>query len=558
MDSGRVLPESRFGSLSIAYLFGLVAITAGLAYFWSLTANDSLWLDELHSAWTVADGWADIPSRAAAGNQGPAYFWLVGAAVELAGLTEPSLRFVSLLSACLLLLLLTEATRRLTRSASLGLLAGFAAALDPNLIFYAREARPYAFVMLLATCHVLLTRWVVLSGLRMALLSWLAVGVTLFFTHYTAALVFVAEAVWVLVLALPPSSRRISLRRWLMLYTLLGAACLPALSHLQAIASRSDDWAAFVPSRSALAIATLFPCWLYVLIPVLAAVAWRWGMTTERQSTQALTNRPMDTETILLIGIWYLVPVGLAWFTTSTETARLFFRRYLVAANVPLWIATALPATGNTLPFRRRTGYVLTLCGILVLSAGSRPSEFWTQHSREDWKRAVQSIQKTHRGHEPIFLRAGLIEDHQLANRPLSKPFTEYCCFPLRGIYQPNNAGDTVMPLPSGLAESPSPEHLQSIERAHRGWLLSRGSPQAADSIRDRWQRALGQVDWRTETQRFGRLTLIRFSRSNSADPSAPGKGPSANELLVPTSPPLPRAARIAGERGEGEGNANR
>ncbi len=39
-------------------------------------AGESLWLDELHTAWTVSGGIGELPHRAAMGNNSPLYFLL--------------------------------------------------------------------------------------------------------------------------------------------------------------------------------------------------------------------------------------------------------------------------------------------------------------------------------------------------------------------------------------------------------------------------------------------------------------------------------------------------
>lgn len=76
---------------------------ASFCWAWSL-AGESLWLDELHTSWVVADEWSQIAARAQAGNQSPAYFYLVKLTVKLLGQLpiaasqETALRLPSMIS----------------------------------------------------------------------------------------------------------------------------------------------------------------------------------------------------------------------------------------------------------------------------------------------------------------------------------------------------------------------------------------------------------------------------------------------------------------------------
>ena len=112
--------------------------------------------------------------------------------------------------------------------------------------------------------------------------TWIATGVLLFYLHYTAALLFVAEIVyyalvWILArfplagasglssstrwrfgfpFAAKASSGRSFGYRWTQLVTdviLLGLGLLPAVPHLREIAQRRQDWSSFVPARSLVA-----------------------------------------------------------------------------------------------------------------------------------------------------------------------------------------------------------------------------------------------------------------------------------------------------------------
>ena len=111
--------------------------------------QDPVWVDELHTAWTVSGQFHEVAQRAALGNQSPLYFWLVHPVHQVCGQNEFSLRLVSLTSSILLLLTIPWVVHRLTGSLLSGCLSVALAAFDDQFLFYAVEARPYASVQLI-------------------------------------------------------------------------------------------------------------------------------------------------------------------------------------------------------------------------------------------------------------------------------------------------------------------------------------------------------------------------------------------------------------------------
>src|SRR3954464_10090950 len=64
--------------------------------------SESLWLDELHTAWCAVGPLDDVARRAAIGNQSPLYFWLEWFLVGILGPSEFSLRLLSIAAGSLL------------------------------------------------------------------------------------------------------------------------------------------------------------------------------------------------------------------------------------------------------------------------------------------------------------------------------------------------------------------------------------------------------------------------------------------------------------------------
>src|SRR5206468_6541242 len=92
--------------------------------------RESLWLDELHTAWCAVGPLDEVARRAAIGNQGPLFFWLEWLFLGILGPSELSLRLMSFVSGSLLPLAIFLLARR-WKLETAGLVAAGLLAVDP-------------------------------------------------------------------------------------------------------------------------------------------------------------------------------------------------------------------------------------------------------------------------------------------------------------------------------------------------------------------------------------------------------------------------------------------
>jgi uncharacterized membrane protein len=238
------LASSRRLALVAGLLIALVAV--GLRW---LDFRDSLWLDELHTAWCVSGSWSDVAPRARIGNQSPFYFYLLRVIVEAGGLSELTLRLPSMMAGLALVGVAGFATFHWSGSPAAGLLAASLVAVDRNCIFYSQEARPYAILQLVAASHLLVV-WQLAHRVTVTSRALFVLGaIVQFYLHYTSALFLTAEIVFLLDALL--SRNRPESYSWRGLgldLALIVAAALPAGWHLAEIGSRRSLWELFVKS----------------------------------------------------------------------------------------------------------------------------------------------------------------------------------------------------------------------------------------------------------------------------------------------------------------------
>jgi hypothetical protein len=261
--------NSGFEGLRIWVTVLLVTCVGAIFRFWQ--AGESLWLDELHTAWAISGGLAELPARAMRGNCSPAYFLLPWLACQSLGYSTFAVRLVSLLAGVATIPILFAFLRRMTGSRAAGLLSAILLALNTHALFFSLEARPYAVVQLAALTHVWLLYELVESPTRLRRAPFVVGGVLLFYLHYTATLVLVAEAVfylaWWAVRRRSPNYRPVSAA---IDAAIVAVCCLPMLPHVWEIASRRNNWAFFVTPRP---LHNVLGTWLYRLdVYVYAAV----------------------------------------------------------------------------------------------------------------------------------------------------------------------------------------------------------------------------------------------------------------------------------------------
>jgi len=536
---------SRFSlPLQITLLLAIVTFGAWLRF---RSADDSLWLDELHTAWVAqAADWDSLQQRAAMGNQSPLYYCGVAAVVDLLGPSEFSVRLLSLLAGSLLPIACWGLARRLIQfDARIGrlpyeLLAAWLVAVDPLAVFYAQEARPYACVQLAAVLHVWLLVELLEHSSWLKRLSWIACGGLLFYLHYTAALVIAAEVVFVVAsyIATAWTSGRLNRRgltEWAgNLFSLILLA-LPTLLHLREIYERRQNWALFVDRVGLAELAELprvIP-WspaaaLLAIAAAIALVPRRPKLPGEKtravQQDEHLSNLAWATSpSIGLLLCWFVLPIAVVAITSAADWLRLWHVRYLIGVTPAAFLLAAMLPRLLT----PRAGVLLAVGLALYAAWSSNSSLDWlSRHGRslrsEDWKSAVRFL-NTQSDHHPILLRSGLIEADALRNSS-DERLAEYCCFPLASLYELNRSASEIHPLTmtnSGALTEPIREVLQSPAGEKRTiWLVARGDAKRADQI----VRELQQTFARHATQvgvanhhSFGRVQVRKLKLSTSS-----------------------------------------
>ncbi|MCH2180568.1 MAG: glycosyltransferase family 39 protein [Mariniblastus sp.] len=478
----------QLGLIGLALLVALVAIVLR----WMISLNEPLWIDELHTAWSVDGPLDSVASRAAQGNQTPLYFWLEWLVCRQFGLTEFWLRLPSMLYGSLTAVAASLLVWKFQRAPMAALTAGLLIAIDPLFLFYGSEARPYALLHLLSLLQVFFfIREMEISQdparvPRRRVPTCLAILTALMlWTHLTAVLLVVTELLFLLFFA-----RRFPVKAPLISIAVGSLALLPMTWLAMDVFSKRQDWQTV--SDSGLLIRQLWPAPLIcVMVPALTGWLVSWRKTV--QSVTQPATQPSQQRWIPWLAwplAWGLTPLLLLWFADLSGLAPAAMNRY-AQVGAPAWPVLCGVLLAR-IPVRSyRFAASLLVLAVAIFFSGNLGSLLEKgmpgRHRHENWAAAVNLINsKGTTG--PLFLFSNLIEDHQALPRTGSGSEINqdkrlaYLSFPVTGIHK-IKSGITVIPRPTLPNRRFTPSDLAAVQKNGGAWLLVRGDPRLTDVI---------------------------------------------------------------------------
>lgn len=187
-------------------LLGVVVVGGAVLRFWRLGAQ-SFWYDEWLTIGATSGGPLDL-ARHIADREGhpPLYFLLIWIWSQIFGDGEVALRSVSALAGVATIPVVYAVVRELGLARRVALAAALLVSVNPMLIWYSQEARPYSLLALLGAVSLLAFARLWRRGGRREWGLWSASCAVLVAVHYFAAFVVAAEAVALLVALRQPAA----------------------------------------------------------------------------------------------------------------------------------------------------------------------------------------------------------------------------------------------------------------------------------------------------------------------------------------------------------------
>ncbi len=484
------------------------AFGAGLALAIVLrwrAVQESLWIDELHTAWVATGPWHELYRRAAIGNQTVVFFGIEWWLIRALGAQDWVLRLPSLIASLVAALAIFFLARQATQRTDWAFVCLLIAATDGHAVFFGTEARPYALVLLMAVLHVAaLWRWSKANRSGYALAWWIITGVLMFHLHVANSWYLAWEIAVVLVAAWKRQCLVRTLWWVLLKVTVLLASALLCFRTVTLVWERWEQWTALRgPSTLIHVLASLHLGWylLGVWLVVLAAV-----LVGERHRAK---------QGLWPLSVWlWLVPTAGAWGAMQLGLLPVVLPRYLVATAPAAWLAVAQVGAQLSCSLRHwlnRVGLGVVL-GLVVWLNGPRwqmilQGQPWRN---ENWRNALAVVQEHFQTGDVILLRPGLLElETACRSTGNAAGLVEYLTFPLRTFYSPNLALETAYLLDNTWQPRLEAEQLMRIRRAPRVWIVLRAEPEAADRIQEYLARTVfeGNTGW--QVFYFGRVRVV-------------------------------------------------
>jgi mannosyltransferase len=378
----------------------LVAIVlgGGVVRFWGL-GSQSLWYDEWLTAETASVGLTDLVSDVAH-RQGfpPTYFALLWGWVRVFGDSEVALRVVSALAGTATVPLAYAVARRFRQRRPVARVAALLVAVNPMLVWYSQEARPYSLLALFGVLSLLAFAPVWQRGGRRDLVVWSLVCAGVVALHYFGIFLVAAEALALL------ARHRDEWRR-------VALACVPSAAVLAAVApiaatQHSHEanrlWISGFPFTDRLSeaghSALVGPGppgdrW-WIAVALVVAVAVLLGATRAR---------PDDRRVAALLAGVGGGAVMIAVLPAIVGLEDVVVSRYLIASLVPLIIAVAVALTTSTPRWIGGFGAALVaVVSLTTIVAMARDPDL----QKPDW-RAVADAVETGDGDRALVLNVG-------------------------------------------------------------------------------------------------------------------------------------------------------
>jgi 4-amino-4-deoxy-L-arabinose transferase-like glycosyltransferase len=406
---------------------------------WNLAAQ-SVWWDEAFTVQTASHGWANLWHMLQTGDRNPPlYFLSLFLWSGVAGWSEFSLRFLSVVYGVIGVMLVYKSTARLFGSRA-GACALAVTAFAPALVVYSQEGRMYALFFALAAGTIYCGLRIAHAGTSIrqyALRSRQYSGLLLFesallLTHYFAVPLVVALNLFLLIDLIRHTADR---RAWLKWIVGQAIACLPILI-----------WTAIIFSTpgSLIKASELRPDWLYFAWQ--SIVLWMTGVRDTSLQMGSIFAISIGMIGITAIAAWFadrrarfVIAFGLTSFLLAFGLASLltsFHPRYVLVFSIPMFILIGSVISSATR--RINIGRWSLVGGLVFLTATGLALAGWQialdpQYAKDDARSVAAYLQAKSTPDDVIVVEANdytlSYYDHGLAATKMITASTEADAF---------------------------------------------------------------------------------------------------------------------------------
>ena len=448
---------------------------------------ESLWLDELHSAWIIADDIGSVYQRSIIGHQSPCYYFQLWVWKQVVGDSELILRLNSVLMVAGGCGVIAYGITNWTHSLLAGFVSGLILAMENNSLFFGTELRPFALVILCSSISIVIFLHLLSSESRHThSTSWCLLIITILFSAICqptclgvlAWLPFCLCGIWLI-----RSPKQFGRFTWLdtalITITLLTTLMLWQMTLRQSWAEKSM-WGSFATATHWQQIWNIWD-WSYLLI--IPSIPLLTILIIGKFQRSKIKDRSIVHGLGFIVALTILTTL-LYWCLSSLEIVPVWHRRYFIAVLPILacfgggclgYVQLRLADTRTS-----AVGCVVLAASIIIFLGVHQGTLEKLRHypvalvkRGEDWRNAIEWLEQESSPESVILLDSGLIEGRSWITPKLFENGNDaklgYLSFPVRGPYWLNR---DVMPVGRMLQPAiPLPNAKNSI------YILTRDAP---------------------------------------------------------------------------------
>ena len=406
----------------VELLIALVVATVLRVY---RLGDESIWLDEAVTVTVAQESWwfllFEFPG---ADPHPPLHYLLTKAWISLAGTSEFSVRLLSVLFGIATVPLLYYLALRLFDRFTATAAAVFFA-IAPFQIWYAQEARMYALFVLLTVASFFALVRLTDQYTSARAVTYVIVAALLAYTHMYALFILFVQGIfivwrWLRVESPEETPLALPFQAWFRTYLGLGVAISPWLALLFMRLSTSTErigWISEPEPAVFRRIFTLFsygytsdsmywhqgPSSLHIVIAAgcillaLGGVMRRSALLDGAITRWGISPKSIEQEraAILLLSLWVVVPIALAYILSHLITPFLILRPTTAMAPAFLLLLAVGARTLASVSIPYRSGVPYVVAALLISGMVVPLPAYYAEDHKEEWRDAAAFIDRT-------------------------------------------------------------------------------------------------------------------------------------------------------------------
>lgn len=411
-----------------SYLLWIVIALAAFLRLYNLS-GESLWTDEIGTCWiSNAPSLAETARRTVVTQgQSPFYYIMEHLVISVLPVSELSLRLLSLIAALVSVVFIFKLSYLIFEDNVKSLTAALVFAINENLIYYGREARPYSLGLMFALLSMIYFIRITQRNTRRDVLIYTVSTILMCYCHYVFASILIVQNIYLayeIFYRKNPIPGKIS--RWITAQVVTGISLLLLFGQIEGMFhNRSNwNWLTILPLEQAILqfVGIFNPATLLIL-----GLCFLIFIFIQQKENLLLNIISDKQDQVVLLWLWLIIPFVFICIISYLLHISLFDTRYLVMSLLPFSIIL-----GDLLCIFRTSvlriafpgAYLLIYLGLVLIPDCSRTGTF-SKRVGHDWKNAIEHVNRNYEEGDAILLRFGEIKENWIA-MPENMPAQDY------------------------------------------------------------------------------------------------------------------------------------